>query len=121
MSLPITHLKGTNFDITPKLEVIIGQKFDSLERFIGGEENVTCDIELEKLTGKQSGNIFRTEVNLRVRGKLYRAEATLDQMEKAIDEVRDELQKELSRSRDRSKTLIKRGGAVIKNMMRFGR
>jgi len=121
MSFPITHIKGTGLEITDQLKMLVVQKFSALEKFIGDESDVMCNIELEKTVPKQNGDIFRAEANLKFKGKMYRAEATTDQIEKSIDEVRDELQAELRKASDKSKTMLKRGGAMIKNMMRFGR
>lgn len=121
MTFPITHIKATNLELTDALRTLVEQKFDTLEKFIGNETDVSCDIELEKMTNSQNGNIFRAEANLFLRGKLYRAEATTDQIEKSIDEVPDELARELQKSQSRTKTLVKKGGAMFKRMMQFGR
>jgi len=121
MAFPLTHIKTNGVELTNALNELIAQKFGTLEKFIGDESDVSCDVELEKTTDSQSGNIFRAEANLFFRGKMYRAEATTDQIEKSIDEVQSELEKEIKRANDKSHTLMKRGGAMIKNMMRFGR
>jgi ribosomal subunit interface protein len=122
MAFPITHIKASDeVELTDALRLLIEEKFGTLEKFIGDETDVTCDIELEKVTGSNSGNIFRAEANLRLRGRLYRSEATTDQIEKSIDEVKEELYRELERANDKYLTRIKKGGAAIKNFMRFGR
>lgn len=120
MAFPLTHIKGTNLEVTDALRTLVTQKFSTLEKFIGDETDVSCNIELEKMTGSQSGTIFRAEANLRFMGKLFRAESTTDQIEKSIDEVKNELERSLRRANKKSRTLIKRGGAMLKNMMRFG-
>lgn len=120
MAFSITHIKASGIQLTDELDRLVAQKFAALEKFIAGETDVTCDVELEKTTASQSGNIFRAEANLYVRGKLYRAEATTDQIEKSIDEVQNELLKEMRRSQSKAKTLVKKGGAAIKRMVRFG-
>ena len=88
--------------------------------FIYAVSSSICDVEFEKMTVQQNGNVFRMEANLEVDGKLYRAEATMDSFEKAIDEVRSELDKELRRANSKKETLFKRGGRKIKEMLRFG-
>ena len=121
MAFPITHIKASNVELSDQLRGIVEQKLSGLEKFIGNETDVSCDVELGKTTASQSGNIFRAEVNLYLKGKLYRAEATTDQLEKSIDEVPEELYRELERANDKSQTLMKKGGAMLKNMLRFGR
>src|SRR5690606_6803545 len=116
MSFPITHIKATSIELTDALRSLIEQKFGTLEKFIGDETDVSCNIELEKTTPSQSANIFRAEANLYLRGKLFRVESTTDQIEKSIDEIHSELQRELRRAEGKAKALMKRGGAIIKNM-----
>ena len=120
MSFPIINFKNTNTESNIDLQDLVTDKFTSLEKFLGDETDVKCDVEFEKVTNSQSGDIFRVETNLWLHGKLYRAEASLDSFEKAIDEVRNELDKELRRANDKRDSLIKRGGRAIKDMMRFG-
>ncbi|NCN52251.1 ribosome-associated translation inhibitor RaiA [Candidatus Parcubacteria bacterium] len=121
MTFSITHIQGSNIEVTDTLRTLVEQKFAKLGKFIGDRPDVTCDIELEKMTGSHSGNIFRAEVNIRVGGKLYRAEATTDQIEKSIDQMRNEVEREIRKAQSKEQTLVKRGGAMIKRMMRFGR
>ncbi|MBX2866941.1 ribosome-associated translation inhibitor RaiA [Candidatus Kaiserbacteria bacterium] len=118
---PITHIKGTSMEVTDTLRSLIEQKFSTLEKHIGDETDITCDIELEKMTGSQSGDIYRAEANVRFHGKMYRAEATTDQIEKSIDEVKNEMDRELRRANNKVRTAIRKGGARLKNMLRFGK
>jgi len=113
------NFKATNAEISDDLKDVVEMKFSSLEKFIG-EVPAICDVEFEKMTAQQTGSVFRMEANLEVDGKLYRAEATMDSFEKAIDEVRSELDKELRRSNSKKETMLKRGGRKIKEMLRFG-
>ena len=121
MSFSISHIKGTNIEVTSALHSLVTQKLSTLEKFIHEETDVVCDVELERSTNQHSGDIFRAEVNLFRKGKLFRAEATTDQIEKSIDEVRDEIQQELRKANDKSHSLAKRGRMMIKRMMQFGR
>ena len=119
MSFPTISFKATNTELDVNLQDLVDHKFLSLEKFIGEESDVKCEVEFEKVTASQSGQVFRVEANLWLGGKMYRAEATEDSFEKAIDEVRDELDKELRRSTKKKETLFKRGGRAIKKMMRM--
>lgn len=120
MSFPIINFKKNDADVTEALLELAEEKLQTLEKFIG-EAPTLCEAEFEKVSNQQSGFVYRFEVNLEVNGKLYRADAVGDSFEKAIDEVRNELDKELRRARDKKDTLIRRGGRKIKEMLRFGR
>lgn len=121
MSFPTIQFKATNTNLDQGLSALVEQKFQSLGKFIGDETDVHCAVEFEKETAHQSGAHFRVEANLTLKGKLFRAEASEESFEKAIDEVRDELDKELRRDNDKRGTLAKRGGRKLKEMLRFGR
>lgn len=120
MAIPGIQFKSTNVNLDPSLTSLVEQKFQSLEKFIGDETDVRCEVEFEKVAPHQSGDVFRVEANLFVRGTLYRAESTESSFEIAIDKVREELDKELRRANDKRDTMIKKGGRKIKEMLRFG-
>ncbi len=120
MSFPRISTKSTNFTITPQLETLLEQKFEPLGKLIAVHGDERCDIELEKVAEHQSGKIYRAEVNLYTGGKLFRAEATEEQMEQAIDTARNELKHELQHAHGKRQSLWKRGHQKIKDMMRFG-
>lgn len=120
MSFVITHIKKTNIELTDELEALIEEKLAHLEKFTHHSRTVTCDVELERMAGKNHGDIFRAEANVTVDGKLFRAEATTDTIQKSIDEIRDELADELRKAHTKSHTLLKRGGAKLKRMMQWG-
>ncbi len=117
--MPMINYKATNAEVDPQLQEVMDQKLASLEKYIGDETDVNCDVEFEKVTASQSGKVHRVTVNLWLAGTLHRAEATEMSFEEAIDEVRNELDKELRRSRSKQDTLMKRGGRALKKMMRM--
>lgn len=119
-TFPRISTKATNITITPELESLIEQKFAPLGRLIDERQEASCQIELEKVAAHQSGRIYRAEVNFTSGGKLFRTEATEEQIEKAIDEARSELKNELLREHGKRQSLFKRGSQAIKNMLRFG-
>lgn len=121
MSLPtIIKYKSTRVVVEDDLKDITDNKLSTLSKFISDDEGVTCEVEFEKVAARNNGRIFRVEVNLEVAGSLYRAEATEESFERAIDEVREELDKEMRRANRKKESLFRRGGRKIKEMMRFG-
>ncbi|MCR4285809.1 MAG: HPF/RaiA family ribosome-associated protein [Candidatus Kaiserbacteria bacterium] len=120
MTFPRINIKATNFTVTPKLEILLDQKFVPLGKLLDERNEAHCEIELEKVAEHQSGKIYRAEVNFQNGGKLFRAEATEEQIEQAIDGVRNELKIELQKAHGKRLSLVRRGGQMIKNMLRFG-
>jgi ribosomal subunit interface protein len=121
MTFPPISVKATNLTLTPELQALIDQKFLPLGKFIHDQGDAKCDVEVERTTEHQSGKIFRAEVNFFSGGTLYRAESTQEQIEQAVDAVRDELRHELQRARGKRHSLMQRGRRAIKDMLRFGR
>ncbi len=61
--------------------------------------------------------------NLTIEGSkdTYHASATAPQIQLALDRMRDELVREVKKSRGRAVRLLRRGGATLKTLLRFGR
>lgn len=120
MSFPAINFKFSGVESTAVPVQLLEDKFQLLGKFVGDETDVKCEVEFEKVTASQSGEVHRVEANLWLHGTLYRADATELSFEAAIDEVRDELDKELRRANDKRHSLVRRGGRAIKDLLRFG-
>lgn len=120
MKFRTIQFKATNTELDENLQTLLEQKLQSLEKYITDETDLVCEVEFEKVTYHQSGKVHRLEVNFFKNGDMFRAEAIEDSYEKAIDEVRDELDKELRRNRNKRETLFRKGARKIKEMMRRG-
>lgn len=121
MSFQNITFKYTNCDTSSSLESIVSQKLSSLEKYVGAETDVRCEVEIQKSTAHKSGPNCRVEVNIWVAGALYRAEASKETFEAAVDAVRDDLNLEMRKANEKQDSLLRRGGRKIKEMMRFGR
>ncbi len=121
MTFPQINTKSAGVTITPQIQTLLDQKFAPLGKFIHERDEAQCEIELEKVAEHQSGKIYRAEVNLYVGGKLFRAEATEEQVEQAIDIIRNELKHELQHAHSKRRSLVRRGGQMLKDMLRFGK
>jgi len=118
MTFPTINYKYHDLEEAQALAGVFDQKCSSLEKYLHGDENVTCDVEFIKVAPtQQSGKVHRVEMNLMINGTLFRAEATEESFEKAIDEVRDELDKELRRAKEKQETLDKQAGREMKEKM----
>lgn len=123
MPIPF-NLKTTNLDVPERTRIYLEQKLDSLERLIASKDlsSVKCQVELGKMTGHHAtGKIFLAEINLWNGGTLFRAVAVEESIEEAIDKAKDEIKIELGKEKDKGQSLLRRGGARLKNFLRFGR
>ena len=93
------------------------QKLASLKKFITEGTPTICDAEFDKVAANKKGAIFQFSVNLQVDGTMHRAEATEESFEAAVDEVRDELDKKLRRTKSKKDSLGKKAGRAMKNLI----
>ena len=114
------NVKATNTTLTPAISDYIEKRLNSLEHFIDADPgSVMCDVEVGKTTRHHhSGDVFRAEFNLNIAGKYFRAVAEEGTLYSAIDVAHAELQSELQRNKRKGHDLMKRGGAVLKALMR---
>ncbi len=112
-----------NIELTTALSAYVEEKLRSVEKFAMAHksENPTANVEIGKTTNHHhAGDVFRAEVNMIVRGKQFRATSEKDDLYAAIDDMRNEIVRELTSYKDKSRTLVRRGAGMIKNMLRFG-
>jgi putative sigma-54 modulation protein len=115
------NVKGTNLKIEPAIYAYIEEKIGGLDKFIEKVDSVIQAWVEIGLTTKhhQSGNIYRTEVQIRLPGKGVRAEAVGKDIYLVIDAAKDELQEELKKYKEKEIAKGKRGGRMLKKLFRF--
>lgn len=111
--LNITY-KYNNLEEAKALTPVMDQKLTMLQKFVDEGSSVLCEVEFEKVAERNNGNIFRVEANVTIDGKLFRADATESSFERAMDEVKAELDKELRRSKDKEVSMVRRAGRAFK-------
>lgn len=117
-------IKTTNIELTSAIESYVHEKIKSVEKFAmpHESEDPVVEVEIGKTTNHhQSGDVFVAEANIRVRGKHFRATSEKNDLYAAIDDMRNELVRELSSHKEKTRTLVRRGAGMIKNILRFGR
>lgn len=114
------HIKSTNFTLTPDVSDYLQKKMDMLDRLIDqNDTSVLCDVEVGKTSKHhKSGDVFRTEINFRKDGKQFRTVAEETSILAAIDEAKDQVVSELKNYKSKQQTLLRRGGAAIKNILK---
>lgn len=117
-------IKTTNIEMTDAISSYVEEKLQSLEKFAvpHDEENPLLYVEVGKTTNHhQSGDVYRAEVTMNVRGKQFRAVSKKEDLYAAIDDMRTELMRELTSHKTKERSLARRGAGMIKNLLRFGR
>ena len=112
--------KGTNIAITETVREYLYKKLSHLEKYIDpSDESVNCLVELgQTTTHHKHGNLFRTEINLHLKGKELRAVSEMSDLYSSIDLAKDEMARELQSNKDRRVSAVRRSGARVKNFLR---
>jgi len=120
MAIKINNIKATNIELTDAISDYVAKKIDMLEKYVDQDDtSINVDIEVEKTTDHhQKGELFRAEANFYVGGKMFRAEATNEDLYASIDEMKDELARVLSEKKKKDRTQQRKGGSFIKKMLR---
>jgi putative sigma-54 modulation protein len=112
--------KGTNMQITDEVKDYLYKKLDHIEKFLNpADESVLCQVELGKISRHHNkGDVYRTEINLHTAGRNFRAVSEMDDLFASIDIAKDEMVREIQSNKDKKVSLLRRGGARIKNLVK---
>lgn len=113
------RFKGLHYDLPQEITERAQRKLLTLTKYLGSEADLaSAYVELGKLSeAHQTGNVWQAIINLSVPGHTYRAEALESSMENAIDRTIDELSKEIRKARTKDRSLMRRGGLLLKSLM----
>ncbi len=115
-----TRIKTTNLTLTPDIQDYLDKKMESLDKLLDpNDTSVSCQVELARTSNHhKSGDVYRTEINLRKGGKEFRAVSEQETLLASMDEAKDEILSELKGYKSKQMTLVRRGGAAIKNIVK---
>lgn len=115
-----TNIKATNIELTDSIREYVAKKIELLEKYIEvGDTSALCNVEVGKVTmHHRTGDVFKAEINLRVSGKNFYAVVEKDTLYSALDEVKDEIARALSSGKKKKESLVRRGGAKIKAILK---
>ena len=117
MTIPTINYKFNDLPEAQALTELVEHKCEAFAKYLHDGESVTCEVEFQKVAPQQNGEVHQVEVNLTVEGTLYRAVATEESFEKAIDKVRAELDHELRKAKEKQETKDKQAGRAAKEQM----
>ena len=112
------NIKTSGITLTDAISEYVSKRLDSIQKLIK-DEAAQCDVELGKTTSHhRNGDIFRAEIHIVGKDTNIYVTSEKEDLYAAIDAVRDEAARELTSSKDRKQSLIRRGGAKLKNSIK---
>ncbi|MDQ3075986.1 MAG: ribosome-associated translation inhibitor RaiA [bacterium] len=114
------NLQGKNLELTQEVKDYLHKKITHLEKYtLSSEEEAVVNVELIKTTNHhKKGEIFKAEANLSFGGNKFFAVKELDDVFKAIDAIKDDLERKIVQTKTRNHSLFIRGARSVKKMMK---
>jgi len=113
------NIKTTNISLTEAISDYTNKRLQTIVEFFKDDTAAQCDLELAKTTNHhKNGDIFRAEIHIVSKDKDLYASAEEEDLYKAIDMVRDEMLREVKTAKEKKQSLIRKGGAKIKELLK---
>ena len=115
------NFKAPTLELTEDVREYVEEKVEMVTKLLKevDEENLRADVELSRKQKQNSGVIFRADITIYAGSERTHAVGHGESIQSAIDESKDELTRRLSRGKTRKLDSLRRGGAKIKNALRF--
>jgi len=109
-------IKATNLELTPEIRKAVEEKIALLDKFIPDiKMPLEAFVEVARETRHhQKGDIYYAEANVKLSGKILRSEARQDNIFKAINTVKDELQLLLNKYKKKRMTKRENSARALK-------
>ena len=105
-------------NLSPDIKEYIEKRIAHIEKFLKHKDTVV-NVEVEKTTNHHKhGDVYKAEIIIGTGNSKFFATAQTEDLYNAIDEVKDEIVRKLTTTKDRERTLFKRGALSIKKMMK---
>src|SRR3989344_9185362 len=119
------RIKASDYEITPETATYLDEKLASIEKLLASDaELARCEVELGSAAGGQrhGDNLYFAEINLVYPGgETVHATNNAENVNTAIDDVKAEIIRQLRKQKTSHMQILRKGGAMLKSMMRFGR
>ncbi len=115
------NIKTTGVELSADVEAYVHKKLSHIERFghLLGEDAALYLILAKATDHHRTGeNAFSAEIQLHALGRDIVAKAVGQDIQAAIDGLKDELSKLISTTADKKRTLARRGAALVKNFLK---
>ena len=117
------NLQGKNMELTDAIKDRVLNKETNLGRLLSKLEEkgdaISALFEVSKSTRHhKSGSVFHADCLITIKGEEFYGSADEEDLYQAIDAVKENLFREVSKNKDRKQTLFRRGSMSIKKMLK---
>jgi ribosomal subunit interface protein len=113
------NIKATNITLSPAIQDYVEKRLEKIEKLLESDPSTKWDIELARVSNHhKKGDVYKAEIHIIGREKNHYASAENEDLYSCIDLARDEIFREVTSGKERRSSLIRRGGAKIKNIVK---
>jgi len=117
------NLQGKNMEITPAIHNYVMKRVTNLGKLLDKLEQTTGEIFINFNVAKttnhhKSGEVFRADCSIKTMRGDYFSSVDEEDLYAAIDAVKENIFREISKDKDRKQALFKRGAISVKKMMK---
>lgn len=117
------NLQSKNIELTDEIRYYALKRVTNLEKLLSRQEKdggeVKALFEISRSTNHHKlGFVFHADCSINIDGKSFYAADDSEDLYAAIDNVKEMLFKEISKEKSREHTLMKRGAASVKKMLK---
>jgi len=114
-----TNIKATNMELTSAINDYVNKRLSGVGKFVKDKDGMIAFVEVAKTTNHHNkGDVFRAEFNIEIAGTKFYAFSEKEDLYKAIDDVKEEIVRQITNSKERKQTLFKRGATSVKKMLK---
>lgn len=111
--------KSHEVEVTQAITNYLQEKFDSVKKHVGNNENVEADVEFGKTTEHhKQGDIFRIKTNLKIGSTKIHVECVGADMYAVIDMTKEKLLDEIAHRKDKDVSLIRSSARKFKSIFK---
>ncbi len=117
------NLQSKNIELTETVYDYVVKRVTNLEKLLskmeegGGQAMVSFDVS-RSTNHHKAGNVFHADCLIQIKGEEFYGSADEEDLYMAIDTVKENLFREISKNKDRKQTLFKRGATSVKKMLK---
>lgn len=114
------NVQAKGIELNKEVRDYLNKKLSHLEKYtLSSVEEAVINIELSKTTNHhKKGEIFKAEANIVFGGNTFFASKELDDVFKAVDAIKEDLERKMVQAKTRTQSLFIRGARSVKKMMK---
>lgn len=117
------NLQSKNIELTDEIREYALKRVTNLDKLLSHHEEaggeVKAQMEISRSTNHhKAGDVFHADCTINIDGKRFYGASDNEDLFSAIDTVKEKLYSEIDKDKKRTQTLMKRGAASVKKMLK---